>query len=217
MLVPSTQIKRRVVLKRNTGTGPVHQIDEGAAKELADIINEALASPSHTDQQVSLTLAVMPDGQAWVTTDTDTQDNSKEDRTPTPEVAQAMKRAQERGKHVVAEILSQPDMLSSDEMKELMDVSRQTVNDQRRAGRLLGLQGAKRQFRYPRWQIGNDGRPFAEIKDLYSILGSPWPVYRFLTQKHSELGGVSGIDALREGRGEEAIAAAESQKQGNYS
>lgn len=209
--------KKRLALKHNTGSIPVHQVDEGVVREIIDHINEAFIFCKQQGRPISLRFDVMPDGYIWITTNNENQDDSGEDRTPIPAVARAMERAQERGKHVVAKILSQSDMLSSDDMKELLGISRQTVNEQRKTGRLLGLQGAKRQFRYPRWQIGDDGRPFAEIEKLFAILGSPWPVYRFLVQKHPELDGMSGIDALRQGRGEMAIMAAESQMQGNFS
>lgn len=209
--------KRRRARKHITESAPGGRLDELAARELVDIFNEAVVSSRQQDRKISLTLDVTPDGQAWVTSEVEGQNDSSVDRTPIPEVARAMGRAQERGKHVVAEILSRSDMLSSDEMKELLGISRQAVNERRRDGKLLGLQGAKRQVRYPRWQVGDDGRPFAEIEKLFTILGSSWPVYRFLIQEHPELKGLSGIDALRQGRGEEAIKAAESQQQGNFS
>lgn len=210
-------MKKVLTLRHDAETTPAHQLDESAFREIVEIINEAIACSEQQGRPISLTIEIMPDGRIWITTDTKNQDESVEDRTPIPTVARAMERAEERGKHVVARILSQPDMLSSDDMKELLGVSRQTVNEQRKTGRLLGLQGDKRQFRYPRWQIGDDGRPFAEIEKLFAILDGPWAVYNFLLREHPELDGLSGIDALRMGRGEMAIMAAESQAQGNFS
>lgn len=210
-------MKKVLTLIHDTESTPAHQLDESALREIVDIFNEAIACSEQQGRRISLTFDVMPDGRIWITTDNKNQDESVEDRTPIPTVARAMERAEERGKHAVARILSQPDMLSSDDMKELLGVSRQAVNEQRKTGRLLGLQGAKRQFRYPRWQIGDDGRPFAEIEKLFAILDGRWAVYRFLVQEHPELGGLSGIDALRQGQGKIAIMAAESQQQGNFS
>ena len=40
--------------------------------------------------------------------------------------------------------------------------------------------------------------------------GDAWAVYRFLVQHHSELGGRTAKEALRQGRADEAVQAAES-------
>jgi hypothetical protein len=40
--------------------------------------------------------------------------------------------------------------------------------------------------------------------------GSPWAVYRFLVQRHPELNGLTGRDALACGRSAEALEVAES-------
>ena len=133
-----------------------------------------------------------------------------------PEVAdadldRALAAARERGQRRVAEILSDPDMLSADNLARLLGTTRATINTKRQNRQLLGLEGATRGFRFPSWQIGEDGKPFAALPTLFDRLGdSPWAVYRFLVQSHPELDGETARDALRKGRTADVIEAAES-------
>ncbi len=123
----------------------------------------------------------------------------------------ALAAARTRGRDRVASILAQPDMLSAEAFAQHLNTSRETINTRRKTHQVLGLQGATRGFRYPAWQIGEDGRPFAALPEIFGALGeSPWAVYRFLMQKHGEIDGMTGLEALRSGRASEAIAAAES-------
>lgn len=75
---------------------------------------------------------------------------------------------------------------------------------------MLGLEGAKRGFRFPAWQISEEGKPFAALPELFERLGgAPWAVYRFLIQHHPELEGSTALEALRRGRDEGVLEAAE--------
>ena len=119
--------------------------------------------------------------------------------------------ARERGRKLAAEILHGEDMLSGDAMARLLGTTRMTINTKRRNHQLLALEGAKRGFRFPQWQIGNDGKPFDALPALFDRLGgSPWAVYRFLVQHHAELGGLTGCEALAKGRSAQVVETAES-------
>jgi len=123
----------------------------------------------------------------------------------------ALAAARERGQARIAEILNGDDMLSVEEFARLIGTSRVTVNTKRQNHQVLGLEGARRGFRFPKWQIGEDGKPFAALPKLFDRLGgSSWAVYRFLVQHHPELDGLSGREALARGRAAEALEAAES-------
>jgi hypothetical protein len=123
----------------------------------------------------------------------------------------ALTMARERGRKRVAEILSGKDMLSADQMAQLLGTTRMTINTKRRNHQLLGLEGATRGFRFPQWQIAEDGKPFGALRALFDRLGgSPWAVYRFLVQHHAELGGLTGREALAKGRSADVIESAES-------
>lgn len=121
----------------------------------------------------------------------------------------AMAAALERGRTTSARLLSGPDMLTSDQFAALLGVSRETVNRLRARHELLGLQGAKRGFKYPDWQIV-DGRPLKGLPQLHALMhDSPWAVYRFLLEEHDSLGGRRALDLLKKGRVEIVLQAAE--------
>jgi hypothetical protein len=127
------------------------------------------------------------------------------------ELQAALAAARERGQTRVADILSGADMLSAEEFADLIGTSRVTVNAKRQNHQVLGLEGAKRGFRFPKWQINEDGKPFSALPELFDRLGgSSWAVYRFLVQHHPELGGLTGREALSGGHAAEALEVAES-------
>jgi hypothetical protein len=129
----------------------------------------------------------------------------------------ALSAARERGRQRAAEILAGDEMLGADAFAELLGVSRVTVNAKRQKHEVLALEGAKRGFRFPTWQVDEDGKPFAAIPRLFDQLGdSAWTVYRFLTQRHSALEGATGIEALRRGESEAVIEAAEGIARGTF-
>ena len=111
----------------------------------------------------------------------------------------------------MAEILDREEMLSADDFAHLLGTTRVTVNAKRQKRQVLGLEGAKRGFRFPRWQLGTNGKPFSALPDLFDRLGDDtWAVYRFLLQHHPALDGLTGREALEQGKSKQAIEAAES-------
>jgi len=124
---------------------------------------------------------------------------------------EALEAARGRGRARIADILSDGDMLSADEFARLIGTSRVTVNAKRQSHQVLGLEGAKRGFRFPEWQVDAEGKPFASLPALFDRLGgNPWAVYRLLVQHHPELNGQTGREALARGRSAEVIEVAES-------
>lgn len=119
--------------------------------------------------------------------------------------------ARQRGRVRVGEIMRSDEMLSAAQFAGLLHTTRMTVNAKRQKHEVLGLQGATRGFKYPRWQIDDTGRPFGVLPRLFEILGDDsWSVYRFLVQHHPELDGLTGREALSQGKVDEVIGAAES-------
>ena len=113
-------------------------------------------------------------------------------------------------------VLAGEDMLSAEAFAELLGTSRVTVNAKRQAGQLLGLEGAKRGYRFPAWQLDGDGRPYAELPGLLETLRVPWTVYRFLVQRQGALDGLTGREALERGKGADVLAAAEGVARGDF-
>lgn len=135
---------------------------------------------------------------------------------PNNELQAALYAARERGRRRVAEILSEDDMLSADAFSDLLGVSRVTVNTKRQNCQVLGLDGAKRGFRFPAWQLDQDGRPYAALPKLHEILMGAWAVYRFLVSPHGALDGRTALDALKRGQNGDVIAAAEGIARGDF-
>ena len=129
----------------------------------------------------------------------------------------ALHAARERGRLRSAEVLDQDDMLTAEAFAERLGVSRMTVNARRQKHELLGLDGAKRGFRFPAWQVDQDGKAFGILPKLFNLLGgSPWGVYRFLVQRHAVLDGLSAKDALNQRKVTQVLQAAESLSQGDF-
>lgn len=130
---------------------------------------------------------------------------------------QALIEGRARGASRVAEILKSPDMVTAREFGALIGASHETVNQKRKSGEVLALEGATRGLRYPRWQVTSDGRPLPGLSELFRALGGqPWTVYRFLLQRHGELDGETGLDALKRNRVSEALTAAGSVSEGAF-
>ena len=132
------------------------------------------------------------------------------------ELERALAAARKRGQIRAAEILSGKDMVNADDFAKLLHTTRVTINSKRQSGLVLGLDGAKRGFRFPLWQLNRDGKPYPELPVLRERLGGPWAIFRFLVQPHEELDGLTGRQALEKGRGEALLAAAESVGRGDF-
>lgn len=189
------------------GTRGVQRDEWGTMREFVQAYSSALDQTRRTGTPVRITIDVQPTRPAEITT-------SQADTTPhvdeAAELEAALVSARDRGRSRAAEILNGPEMLSADAFAEVMGVTRATVNTRRQNRHLLGLEGAKRGFRFPRWQIGKNGETLPALPQLFELLGdSPWAVYRFLVQHHPEAGGLTGREALQGGRIDEALAAAE--------
>lgn len=166
-----------------------------------------------TGQAVSFVVDVGPRGRPRIRPAEDRAPAAAEVTTAEREgdLSAALEAARERGRARVAEILSGDDMLSAEKFAELIGTSRVTVNAKRQNRQVLALEGAKRGFRFPNWQVGEDGKPFSVLPKLFDRLGgNPWAVYRFLVQHHPELDGLTGREALYRGRSAEVLEVAES-------
>jgi hypothetical protein len=127
----------------------------------------------------------------------------------------ALVAARRRGRLRAVEILGGKEMLTADEFASRLGVSRVTVNARRQKHELLALDGAKRGFRFPEWQVDDDGKPLDVLPRLFELLGEdPWTVYRFLVQRHAALDGMTAKDALLRGEEKEVLEAAEGVAQG---
>lgn len=126
----------------------------------------------------------------------------------------ALDRGYTRGRETAAAVLSRPDMLSSEEMAKQLGVSRETVNQWRRKGKLLGLEGDARGIRYPDWQL-REGRLLEGLENLARLFGhDAWMLYRFLVSDHDGLDGQTGVEAMRAGTPDRVLRVAEGELSG---
>src|SRR5258708_22958830 len=65
----------------------------------------------------------------------------------------ALAEARERGVSCAVEILSGREMFSAAEFAKFIGVSREAVRGKHQRGEVLGLHGAKRGLRFPKWQV----------------------------------------------------------------
>jgi hypothetical protein len=126
------------------------------------------------------------------------------------DLSEALAAARQRGDAIKQELLADPEMLSTGAMADWLGMSGEGIRLKRKRHEILGLEFAKRGIRYPAWQVMQDRQIVPGMTRLFAVLGDdPWRVFRFLQQRHSELGGGRAIDVLRHGRVDAVIAAAE--------
>ena len=139
------------------------------------------------------------------------------DGAPQQALDQALKDARRRGAFVKERLLSDPEMLSTAEMAKGLGMSEEGIRLKRKRHEVLGLEFAKRGIRYPSWQLSDNRQLLPALPRLFSILGdSPWAVYRFLQQRHPEIGGARAVDALKRGRIDAVLAAADNAASGAF-
>jgi hypothetical protein len=101
-------------------------------------------------------------------------------------------------------------MLTADEVRRQLGLSKQIVANMRKERRLFGLTNGARSVRFPRWQF--EPRIYDNLQALLTALEGMdcWAVYLFLVQKNALLDDFSPLEILRAGEANRAVAAARS-------
>lgn len=163
-------------------------------EQLLEVGRRAHEAAIATGRTMRLVMDFAPTGRVVVLPSEATDDAAK------AEFDEAMSEARARGDVSATKILNGPDMLSADEFATEIGMTRAGLHKMRARHEVLGLEGPKRGIRFPRWQLV-DGHLLPGLKQVFEVLsGGPWTVYRFLQQKHPELGGTSALDALKRGQ-----------------
>ena len=135
-----------------------------------------------------------------------------------PDGTCGLERALRQSDDMVEAVLNGPDMLEPDQIAERLGVSRDTVKRKRHRGEVLGVGGAERGFRYPKWQIDNAG--VAAIQGMDRVIaacrGDHWRAYRVLTRSHAELDGKTGLDAMKNGQVNDILGVIENMERGQF-
>jgi hypothetical protein len=197
--ISKTSFKRVVHRKRGLG-------------KMISTYAEAAAKAKRTGRTFVVTYRVTPDGKAEAVT------AAPAEKPAGSPLDAAIARAKDRGATKVAEILKGEDMLTGRAFGPLIGASHETVNAKRKRHEVLGLQGATRGLKYPRWQVTADGRDLPGLPQVFEVLGDqPWTVYRFLRAAHAELGGRTALDALKAGQVDAVLNVAKNQAAGTFS
>ena len=197
--VPVSKVRFHRIVKRTRAVGKV-------ISGYADAVEKA----HKTGQAFIISYRVTPDGQLEAVTAAE-----KPEALP---LDAAIARAKGQRAAKAAEILKGSDMLTARDFGPLIGASHETVNLKRKRHEVLGLEGATRGVRYPRWQVTEAGLPVPGLAKLFEALGAqPWTVYRFLRAAHAELGGRTALDALKAGQVEAVLGVAENQAAGAFS
>ncbi len=128
----------------------------------------------------------------------------------------------ERGRKTAVAVLTRPEMLRADVLAARIGVSESALESIRVDGLLIALPHPDGSCRFPDWQIDDHGHPFVVIRKLHELFATsnglcPWSVYRFLLLRHGQvMNGQTGIAALRAGRSDEVVMAAESMLMGDF-
>ena len=182
-------------------------------RELGKMISgyaDAVAKAEQTGKDHIIAYRIGPDGQAV--------EVPTIERPEATALEGAVARAKARGALKVADILKGDDMLTARDFGPLIGASHETVNIKRKRHEVLGLEGATRGVKYPRWQITDAGLPLPGLRKLFEALGAePWTIFRFLKTRHAELGGQTALDALKAGRIEAVLGIAANQASGAFS
>jgi hypothetical protein len=113
--------------------------------------------------------------------------------------------------------LADPEMLNTAALAERLGMSEEGIRLKRKRHEILGLAFAKRGIRYPGWQVLPDRQLLPALPRLFAVLGDEsWRLFRFLQLHHAELGGQRAREALRRGRVEAVLTAAENVASGAF-
>jgi hypothetical protein len=100
--------------------------------------------------------------------------------------------------------------LSAEQVSELIGISRQAVDRRRSQNQLIGLTQGKRGYAYPAFQF-EDGKTLDGLKEVLDALSGhdPWMQSIFFANGNDTLTGQTPLDALRQGKTEAVVRAAE--------
>jgi hypothetical protein len=178
-----------------------------ALKKVVNLISEARQDSDNRTAGVRLVIGM--DRQRQIPK-FEIEDVGDPDEGAADDLDAALAEARERGVSRAALILARRDMLSASEFAKFIGVSREAVRGKHQRHEVLGLKGAKRGLRFPKWQVTSDGGLLPEFPRLFDLLGGDsWTVYRFLTQHHPELEGDTALSALQRGKISQVLVAAE--------
>ncbi len=101
--------------------------------------------------------------------------------------------------------------LTAEEVADLLDITRQAVHKRRNQHQLIGLTQGRRGYAYPSFQF-EDGKTITGLAEVLQALNAhdPWMQLMFFANGNRRLEGATPLEALRQGKLDSVIRAAES-------
>jgi hypothetical protein len=99
--------------------------------------------------------------------------------------------------------------LTSEQVAEVLGISRQAVDKRRASNQLLALTQGRRGYSYPNFQF-DDGKTVDGLEEVLGELSAldPWMQLAFFTSANERLGGSAPLEKLQKGHKDEVKAVA---------
>ena len=99
---------------------------------------------------------------------------------------------------------------SSEEIAEMLGVSRQAINQRRQRGKLIGLPRGKGKYLYPLWQLTDTGKTLAGLETVLEQLSEvdPWTQVTFFLNPNLRLNNKTPLEMLQMGEIEPVVNSA---------
>jgi hypothetical protein len=127
--------------------------------------------------------------------------------TATPTLKDTLADALRQAPKVKEDVLDRSEMISLEQMAQLMQVSTEEVLTLSQKGAILALtSGPAGEMRFPSWQIGTGRTPLNGLQEVIELSGSPWQAYYFLMSRPEGLNFAHVWQALDDGWRTQIIA-----------
>jgi hypothetical protein len=126
--------------------------------------------------------------------------------------ADPLRAARDRGAVLRKQMLQEHGgAISADQVGKLLDITRQGVENRRKAGKLLAYPIEGPRYRYPRWQFDSEDHVLPGLERVLAALTdlSPWSKGKFMTTGDIRLNGETPLDRLKAGDVEAVVRSAE--------
>ncbi|WP_306132009.1 hypothetical protein [Roseivivax marinus] len=130
------------------------------------------------------------------------------------DVADAVKRARNRGRERARAILDADEMLTTEEIAGRMQVPVEGVEDMYLRSQLLAISGNGFGLRFSRWQLDDAGMPLEGLSEVIAILGQGRRFYRLLAG--GSVGGRPAWQRLADGNSDRVLQQARTEATGGY-
>ena len=99
---------------------------------------------------------------------------------------------------------------SSEEIADMLGISRQAINQRRQRGKLIGLSRGKGKYVYPLWQFTDTGKTLAGLETVLEQLlrVDPWTQITFFLNPNLRLENKTPLEMLRMGEVEPVVMSA---------